>query len=91
MLEERGGCLFRLCSSTLCHDAVLMKQKVEEREEPHVVRDVADGGPHCSVMKEKCTMLMRNYSEETSPIWFPRVSRRVTCTCYRRLCFSDYA
>jgi hypothetical protein len=37
-----------------------MKQKVEEREEPLVVRDIAGGGPHCSVMKEKCTLLMRN-------------------------------
>jgi hypothetical protein len=40
-----------------------MKQKVEEREELLVVRDVADGGPHCSVMKEKCTMLTgKHYS-----------------------------
>lgn len=59
LLEERDGCLFHLCSSTLCLDAVLMKRKVE-REEQLVVRDIADGGPHCSVMKEKCTLLMRN-------------------------------
>ena len=60
LLEERDGCLFHLSSSTLCLDAVLMKRKVEEREEQLVVRDIANGGPHCSVMKEKCTLLMTN-------------------------------
>jgi len=60
LLEERDGCLLHLSSSTLCLDAVLMKRKVEEREEQLVVRDIADGGPHCSVMKEKCMLLMRN-------------------------------
>jgi hypothetical protein len=53
LLEERDGYLFHLSSSALCLDAVLMKQKEEEREEQLVVRDIADGGPHCSVMKEK--------------------------------------
>lgn len=42
-------------------------------EEPHVVRDMADGGPHCSVMKEKCTV-MRNQSGETQVVWFPRIA-----------------
>jgi len=60
LLEERSGCLFHLSSSTLCLDAVLMKRKVVEREEQLVVRDITDGGPHCSVMKEKCRLLMRN-------------------------------